>query len=160
MDRRAHARHARAVLDEPAAAPPVVGHDDWRVEHVRFDGDRIVAVYDWASLKAVPETSLVGSASHAYGADWTTPNTRVPDRDDALAFVADYELARGRPFTQAERRRIDAYWLYTVSVRRPLRALTARHGGRPGPPRLPRPACRPRRFRAGVTSCRSIRTRP
>jgi hypothetical protein len=111
----AHARRARAVLDEPAAERPVVGHDDWRVEHVRFDGDRIVAVYDWASLKAMPETSFVGSAAHAYRVDWTTPDPRVPDRDDALAFVADYEVARGRAFTSEQRRRIDAYWLYAVA---------------------------------------------
>ena len=111
----AHARRARSVLDEPAASRPVIGHDDWRVEHVRFEDDRIVAVYDWASLKAMPETSIVGSASHAYGVDLTTPNPRVPDRDDALAFVADYEVARGTPFTQAERVRIDAYWLYAVA---------------------------------------------
>src|SRR6185295_8956579 len=77
----AHARPARAVLDEPAAQRPVVGHDDWRVEHVRFDGDRIVAVYDWASLKAMPETSFVGHAAHAYGVDWATTDPRVPDRD-------------------------------------------------------------------------------
>ena len=74
----AHARRARAVLDEPAGQRPVVGHDDWRVEHVRFDGDRIVAVYDWASLKAMPETSIVGSTSHAYGVDLTTPGARSP----------------------------------------------------------------------------------
>jgi hypothetical protein len=111
----AHARRARAVLDEPTAERPVVGHDDWRVEHVRLDGDRVVAVYDWASLKAMPETSFVGSAAHAYGVDWATPDPRVPDRDDALAFVADYEVARGGAFTSEQRRRVDAYWLYAVA---------------------------------------------
>jgi hypothetical protein len=110
----AHARRARAVLDRPEA-PPVVGHDDWRVEHVRFAGTRIVAIYDWASLKALPETTLVGNASRAYTLDFTTADVRYPDRGDALAFVADYESARGRAFTAAERRHVDAAWLYSLA---------------------------------------------
>ena len=110
----AHARRARAVLDE-SSEPPVVGHDDWRAEHVRLDGTRIVAVYDWASIKAMPETSLVGNASRAFSLDFTAPDPRVPDRDDALAFVADYEVARGASFSAVEHRRIDAAWLYSTA---------------------------------------------
>jgi hypothetical protein len=110
----AHARRARAVLDRPEA-PPVVGHDDWRVEHVRFDRTRIVAVYDWASLKSMPETTLVGNASRAYSLDFTMADIRYPDRGDALAFIADYESARRLAFTRAERRHIDAAWLYSLA---------------------------------------------
>jgi hypothetical protein len=109
-----HARRARAVLDRPAQ-PPVVGHDDWRAEHVRFDGTRITAVYDWASIKALPETTLVGNAARAYTLDFTAPQIRYPERDDALGFIADYESTRGRLFTGDERRHVDAAWLYSLA---------------------------------------------
>ncbi|HET9991769.1 MAG TPA: hypothetical protein VFQ65_24740, partial [Kofleriaceae bacterium] len=51
-----------------------------------------------------------------------------PSREQARAFVAAYEVARGRPFERAERTRLDAAAIYAL-------AYTARceHGhARPG----------------------------
>ena len=39
----------------------VIGHGDWRAEHVRFVGDRPVAAFDWDSLCKVQSLSSLGS---------------------------------------------------------------------------------------------------
>jgi len=48
----------------------VIGHFDWRIEHVRLDDGRIVTSYDWDSLNAEREPVLVGATAHAFTADW------------------------------------------------------------------------------------------
>src|SRR5689334_15102220 len=37
----------RALAHDTLHAPPVLGHGDWRVEHLRFDSGRIVVSFDW-----------------------------------------------------------------------------------------------------------------
>ena len=106
---------ARAVRD---AGPGdwVVGHIDWRVEHVRLAGGEIRAVYDWDSVRIEREPALVGAVAHAFTADWSQEEWRhLPTLEEALAFVADYEAARGAPFSRAERRVIRAALLYTMA---------------------------------------------
>lgn len=107
------ARRARAV-DEPAAAP-VLGHADWRVEHLRFVDDAIVAIYDWDSLGYLPETTLVGGSAHGFTTDWTRPGARVPTADDVRAYVEEYEEGRGRPFSKHERRAVFASCVYGLA---------------------------------------------
>src|SRR6185312_3850873 len=65
------ARAARARMQP--AGDVVIGHGDWRVEHVRFDGDAIVAAFDWDSLCKEREPALVGMTAHAFCADWSRP---------------------------------------------------------------------------------------
>jgi hypothetical protein len=36
----------------------VVAHSDWRAEHLRFEDEKIVAVYDWQSLAVGREPAL------------------------------------------------------------------------------------------------------
>jgi hypothetical protein len=94
----------------------VVGHCDWRAEHVRFEGEELVATYDWQSLAVVREPELVGAAAHAFTADWRTQQARrLPTLDEARAFVADYEAARGAGFSPAEYDAIDAAWVYATA---------------------------------------------
>ncbi|HEY6890946.1 MAG TPA: hypothetical protein VI300_24295 [Solirubrobacter sp.] len=94
----------------------VVGHCDWRAEHVRFEGEALVATYDWQSLAVVREPELVGAAAHAFTADWRTHQARrLPTLDEARAFVADYEAARAARFSPAERAAIDAAWVYATA---------------------------------------------
>ncbi|MGZ3444003.1 MAG: phosphotransferase, partial [Polyangia bacterium] len=114
------ARAARARM-QPAGAL-VIGHGDWRAEHVRFEGDRIVGAFDWDSLCKEREPALVGYTAHAFCADWSrTPPAAAPTLDEARAFVAEYEAARGRPFTVDERRLCGAAFAYSC-------AYTARCG--------------------------------
>jgi len=80
--------------------PNVVGHLDWRVQNLAFTDNRVSAIYDWDSVALVPEPALVGSASVIPPIDWRLER---PDPLPTLAqldgFVADYEAARGAPFS-------------------------------------------------------------
>ncbi len=103
---------ARRFRTRPASAPLVIGHGDWHVEHLRLDGDRAAADNDWDSLLEVPEPFLVGCALGGFTADWSVDEPPVvPNREVAIRFVADYEEARGRRFSPAERATADAHWL-------------------------------------------------
>ena len=118
IDDVARAARARVV----PAGERVIGHGDWRAEHVRFDGERVVAAFDWDSLCKEREPALVGCTAHAFPADWSrTPPAAAPTLDEARAFVADYERARGRAFAADERRLCGAAFAYAC-------AYTARCG--------------------------------
>lgn len=99
---------AQARLREPSG-PPVVGHFDWRVENLGFDGSRLVAIYDWDSLAIAPEAVVVGNNAAQFPTDW---KQRDPDPLPTIAemrgFVSHYETARGQPFTAVEREVLDA----------------------------------------------------
>lgn len=119
------ARAARGRMQP--AGDVVIGHGDWRAEHVRFaaaDSAQVVAAFDWDSLCKEREPELVGMIAHAFCADWSRdPPPAAPTRDEARAFVADYERARGRAFDDAERRLCGAAFAYAC-------AYTARCGAR------------------------------
>jgi hypothetical protein len=80
----------------------VVGHLDWRVENLGFDGDDVVAIYDTDSLGLAPEAYVVGCAADQFTTDWAAGEP-VPTLDEVLGFVADYEVARGAPFDPDDR---------------------------------------------------------
>jgi hypothetical protein len=94
---------ARTLLDAAPRTAPVVGHFDWRSENIPVGGDRVVAVFDWDSVGAASEPIVVGSATHHFTLDWRSPTPHVPTVDEVRDFVADYEKARGRPFSDVER---------------------------------------------------------
>jgi hypothetical protein len=99
------ARVANGQLDAFASSPEIVGHCDYRVEHLRFANGRVCAVYDWDSLAVGSEAVVVASAAYAFTADWSREDHRcVPTLAESLAFISDYETARGEPFTPDERR--------------------------------------------------------
>jgi hypothetical protein len=108
---------ARAIRDRGACGGEVVSHTDWRAEHLRFADGRLSAVHDWDSLAVGPEPALVGAVAHAFPANWAAPEPPpVPTRDEALAFVADYEAAcKGGPFTADERRQARAALVWTMA---------------------------------------------
>jgi hypothetical protein len=97
----AAARRARAVLDP--ARLDVVGHLDWRVQNLAFDGGRVSALYDWDSVALVPEAALVASASVVHPIDWRVDEPDpLPSLEQLDGFVADYEAARGVAFDADE----------------------------------------------------------
>lgn len=108
------AREARAVLD--AERPRLVlAHTDVSGSNVRVVAGAVTAVYDMDSVALADEVqSLASIAVHfTYTGDegkWTWPTG-----EEARTFVADYERARGRPFTAAERTRLDAAAIYSMS---------------------------------------------
>ena len=94
----------------------VLGHGDWRVEHLRFQDGKIVATYDWDSLAFRSETELVGVSAHGFTADWTLEGVRrIPTADDIHAYVADYEQARGQPFSERGRKSLFAHCVYSIA---------------------------------------------
>lgn len=102
------ARSSRPVLDEDGGTP-VLGHLDWRVQNLAFDGPAVVAVYDWDSVACLSEAALVGVTSVVHPVDWRRdlPDP-LPTCDQLDGFVADYEALRGAPFTDPERRVLTA----------------------------------------------------
>jgi Phosphotransferase enzyme family len=102
--------------------PLVIGHSDWRQEHIRFAGDTPIAAFDWDSLCCQSEPALLGIVAHAFCADWSGSGRRqAPTMEEARAFLAEYETARERRFTDAERRLCGASFAYSC-------AYTARCG--------------------------------
>jgi hypothetical protein len=108
------ARRARQAEDHDGER--VLGHADWRVEHLRFQDGRIVATYDWDSLASRTETELVGGSAHGFTADWTREGVRrIPTAEDICAYIADYEHSRGQFFTKRERRSVFASCVYWIA---------------------------------------------
>jgi hypothetical protein len=92
-------------LEEEGVGVAAIGHNDWRVEQLRFAAGRLVAAWDWDSLGCGLEPAFVGSSAHCFTADYGVDDLDVvPTLKEALAFIADYEAARSRPFSPDERR--------------------------------------------------------
>jgi hypothetical protein len=108
------ADRARALSSHPG--PIVVGHADWRVEHLRFAEGRISASYDWDSVLPLPETQLVGLTAASFTTDWSSyVGGRVPTVQAIRDFVEDYELARAGAFSADARTAIFAMAVYTAA---------------------------------------------
>jgi hypothetical protein len=94
----------------------VLGHGDWRAEHVRFEGPDPVVAFDWDSLCKEAEPALVGFTAHAFCSDWTDPDAvQAPTLEEARDFVRDYELARSASFSFGERTLCAAAFAYSVA---------------------------------------------
>jgi hypothetical protein len=89
-------------LHQDCAGDLVVGHTDWRAQNMRIADGRLTAVYDWESLDLVSEPVLAGGNAYLFTADWSSGPARFPSPDESLAFIADYERARRRPFAADE----------------------------------------------------------
>jgi hypothetical protein len=94
----------------------VIGHTDWRAEHVRFMGDRPVAAFDWDSLCKVREPFLIGFTAHAYCADYSVEgHAQAPTLDEARGFVTAYEQARGHSLDRQERHACGGAFAYSCA---------------------------------------------
>jgi hypothetical protein len=104
------ARAAKHLRDR-RAGELVIGHGDWTVKHIRFDGLRPTAVYDWDSLSTDFEAVYAGGSAATFTFTDHLPVKLWPSADEAQAFLDDYERARG-PFTREERRAAGAAAVY------------------------------------------------
>lgn len=91
----------------------VIGHGDWSVKHFRFRGLRPTVIYDWDSLSCDLETILVGGAAATFAYTEAFDVDVWASLEEALAFVSEYEEARAKPFTDAERRGVHASIVYS-----------------------------------------------
>jgi aminoglycoside phosphotransferase (APT) family kinase protein len=121
------AHRARAL--DSNEGPLVLGHYDFRVEHLRFDEGKLVAVHDWDSLMVGPETHVLAVAAHGHTADWSQQERRnVPTSEAMSGFIEDYEAARGAAFTPGERSVLLAHLVFTLCYS----ARCEHAGARPG----------------------------
>lgn len=103
------AKVARRRLEASRSLPTTVGHFDWRVQNLGFDGHRIVGVFDADSLTVVPEAVVVGHTAAIFSADWASDDPDpLPSLAEMQAFVEDYQHHRGVPFTSNEMQALDA----------------------------------------------------
>lgn len=108
-------RRARATL-LAVSLPEVIGHLDWRVQNLAFDGSQVIAIYDWDSVALVPEAALVGGASVVHPVDWRLQEPDpLPSLEALDGFVADYVHARGAPFDDAELEELEAAQRWVAS---------------------------------------------
>jgi hypothetical protein len=110
------ATRARVICDRDVG-DLVVGHTDWRAQHLRFSAGRLTAAYDWDSLSIVREPQLVGIVAHGFTADWERAGggPQLPSLEEALAFASEYADARGAPFTAEEDAVLRASLAYTMA---------------------------------------------
>ncbi|WP_193364922.1 phosphotransferase [Leptolyngbya sp. PCC 6406] len=112
------ARASRSILDT-SAPPEILFHMDFSAANVRVWDGHVCAIYDMDSIALVDE--MRGLASAAVHYTYTgTPGEATTSREQARAFVADYEVARGKALSKVERHRLDAAAIYAM-------AYTARH---------------------------------
>jgi hypothetical protein len=101
---------ARARL---APERDVVGHSDWSTKNMSWDGDSVVAVYDWADSTVLEaEETIVGQASMFFPATWDLPLRKHATPEEADAFVQEYEEAAGRAL---DRGAVEAARLYVLA---------------------------------------------
>ncbi|GCE07057.1 hypothetical protein [Dictyobacter aurantiacus] len=109
------ARQARGTLDN-GSGELVLGHVDWSTKHIRYLDEQAHVIYDWDSLQLDKEPVLVGHAAMTFTYIPFMPNiSDSPSREEMLAFIADYEMARGRPFSAEERRTLAASMTVTMA---------------------------------------------
>ncbi len=108
------ARRAKAAIAS-GAGKLVIGHTDWSIKHFRYIGKHVRVIYDWDSLALDKEPVIVAGAAtgFTYNEMWTT--SPFPTPEESFAFVQEYELARGQPFTQAERSTLAAARAYNMA---------------------------------------------
>lgn len=83
--------------------PEIAAHSDWGTKNALFRGDQLCAILDWDSLERASEAAMVGRAAAQFTAQWELPVALAPTREEATAFVREYEAARGRTFSAEER---------------------------------------------------------
>ncbi|MBK8254173.1 MAG: hypothetical protein IPK82_16090 [Polyangiaceae bacterium] len=109
----------------------MVGHFDFRIEHLRFEGNKIVASFDWDSLHYESAAVLIGTLAPHFTADWQRDNiVRAPSILEMENFVTEFEAARSAPFTKDERRLLSAACVYAMAyTARCNHALNSREEG-------------------------------
>ncbi|GAA2104232.1 hypothetical protein GCM10009841_22010 [Microlunatus panaciterrae] len=78
----------------------VVGHADWYLGNLRFEGEALAATFDW-DVVADTEAVIAGMVAGSFTAS-STNGAVLPTPADAAAFLTDYDDTRARPFTDRQ----------------------------------------------------------
>jgi hypothetical protein len=93
----------------------VVAHTDWSARNVRFDEERLLAVYDWDSLAQVTESTAVGQAAMTWSVTADPGGTEFPTEESVLGYIDDYLRTRTRPFSSKQDRSARAAATYVLA---------------------------------------------
>jgi hypothetical protein len=96
LDEIAERVRARLRADDN---PRLIGHGDWWGPNLRWLDGQLHAVFDWDSLVYASEAAIAGAAAAEFADEWPDVTTL----EDTERFIAEYEVARGRPWTSGER---------------------------------------------------------
>jgi hypothetical protein len=108
------ARRARAVL-ERSVARPVLGHADWSAKNMRFADREITVVYDFDSLRLCDEMALIGGAAVHFTIGHGPRERMRPSREESVAFLREYALARKKALTDERLERASAGAAYALA---------------------------------------------
>jgi Ser/Thr protein kinase RdoA (MazF antagonist) len=117
---------ARRVRDRLTSGRAFVriGHGDWESQNIAWASEAPLAVHDWDSVIAQPETSIVGLASAVWAATGEPGGAAsVAQTED---FIASYQVATGRPWALSE---VQDAWAAGLWVRLFNARKDAAHGG-------------------------------
>lgn len=78
----------------------VIGHGDWYAANLAWDGNQLLAVHDWDSVISAPEAVIVGLAAAGFACTGTLGDEVTVDETEQ--FIAEYQVARGRDFSDRE----------------------------------------------------------
>ncbi len=115
----------------------VIGHTDWGAKHLRYVDERIRIIYDWDSVALEKEPIIVGHAATYFTYTEFFDVERLPSREESQAFIAEYEVARGKPFTVEERQTLDAAMIYGLAY-----GARCEHALKPDEQDYPEGSCR------------------
>ncbi len=123
----AAADNAARVL-QSVELPAVIGHSDWVWQNVCIRDDELLAGYDWDSLIYAPESAIVGIVASSFTQGSPVPPD-APTSAEIDAFIADYQAAAGRQFTEIEQHvaRAAVTWVRCYNARCQLDNLTRRN---------------------------------
>ena len=121
------ALRAKEIRDQDTS-PPVVAHTDWSARNVRFDEERLLAVYDWDSLALVKEATALGQAAMTWSVTADPGGTEFPDIYSVLGYMADYEHARNQGFSAEQHRAARAAAVYVLAYTARCEHSLAFHG--------------------------------
>jgi hypothetical protein len=113
------------------AAPLRIGHCDWESQNIRWTAGRPLAVHDWDSVIAQPETAVVGLAAAVWSAAGAPGE--AASIEQTQDFIAGYQQAAGRQWTEPE---IQDAWAAGLWVRLFNAKKDAAEGGGPQLDRL------------------------
>ena len=130
------ARPAQAVKLH-GAGQLVLGHTDWGVKHFRYIGNKVHVIYDWDSLAYGKEPIIVGSAAMYFTYTEFFGKYRLPTAEESHAFIAEYEVARGKPFTPEEKQTMEAAKIYGIAY-----GARCEHSLHPDETNFPEGSCR------------------
>jgi len=95
------------------AGTPRIGHGDWESQNIRWTAqERPLAVHDWDSVIAQPETAIVGLAAAVWPAGGGDQDAATVGQ--SADFIDSYQAAAGKRWTQ---RAVQDAWAAGLWVR-------------------------------------------